>query len=107
MEWVVSFSSIMITTALGVLAYTNTKKKQEVDEGSILVSDALKIKEAYQEMYDEVEVRAERLMKELDSAIRQSEMWRGVAHDGFVDYKKTHGTVPKWWPSTEPLPDAT
>ncbi|KKK76970.1 hypothetical protein LCGC14_2858290 [marine sediment metagenome] len=88
--------------ALG--AWLKTRKTQEIEAGSALVEDALKLQKAAHQAYAEAVEELEE-MRNAIAEIRtemyvlraEMEFWRGVAHAARSDYRATTGTDPVWW----------
>lgn len=102
----------------GLLVYIATRKRDTVDERAKLFDDALELatahKVAWEKATDEIEVlrveiaglrkEVEGLRGQVGSAIREGEMWRGVAVNAYQAEMRRTGTRPLWWPKGQPCP---
>ena len=105
----------------GLLVYVATRKRDTVDERAKLFDDALQLAEAHKDAWEKATAEVEELRCEIaelrqeivslrDSvhqAIREGEMWRGVAVDIAKEFKQETGRFPLAWPDNEPLPAAS
>ena len=95
----------------GTLIFVSTRKRDKGDDRARLFDDALELaashKQEWQEARQEIEAlrkEIEELRQEVRNAIREGEMWRGVAAEAVIEHQRTFGEVPFWWPQGEPLP---
>ena len=111
-----AFASIIV----GVFVYHSTRKRDKDDSRSKLFDDALDLAAAHKEAWENASCEIEELRQEIaklrdeiddlrgsvKSAIREGEMWRGVAVAVAQEHKQKTGAVPLAWPKNEPLPAA-
>ena len=113
-EWVVRVIIAAATAGVGILTWSLQKKKNASEESSVLIADAMKIKEAYQSLYDDMQEQHDLLLgkflqleERMDDAIRRAEFWEGVSRTALAEHEKIHGTTPTWWPHTEAKAEIT
>ena len=104
----------------GLLVYVSTRKRDVVDERAKLFDDALELASAHKAAWEKATCEIEELRQEIaqlrdeiedlrgsvKSAIREGEMWRGVAVAVAQEHKRATGHFPLAWPKNEPLPEA-
>lgn len=102
----------------GVLVYVATRLRDKDESRARLFDDALQLatahKEAWEDASDELETlrqEVEKLTREVEAlrsqvaqAIRDGEMWRGVAVHAYQEEVRRTGNHPLWWPKGEPCP---
>lgn len=119
-EWMPYILGSMAALFTGVLVYVATRKRDTTDERAQLFDDALTLAEHHKAAWEDALEEVECLRKDLAllrdevddlrdgvaRAIREGEMWRGVAVAGAQAEVRRTGAAPLWWPKTEPLPEA-
>lgn len=117
-EWMPYLLGASAAVISGLLVYWSTRKRDTVDERAKLFDDALELatahKDAWEKATDEIEVlrveieglrrEVEGLRSQVGSAIREGEMWRGVAVNAYQAEVRRTGIHPLWWPKGQPCP---
>lgn len=106
------------SVTVGVFVFIASRARDKDDSRAKLFDDALDLASAHKEAWEKASCEIEELRQEISqlrdeiedlrgsvkSAIREGEMWRGVAVAVAVEHKRKTGMVPLAWPAGEPFP---